>query len=481
MTLLASFHYSVADAQQASRRVHKAMSEPGVIVSLPLMPGQRELSSAASALLLTREEGADTLWLDPQIDSAALRSTLNFCTGMPLVSACNASLALSHARANPDPATLMARQAAAGHNRTLIIELPGLTGGLTLAPTCLVFWHYLTRTRWQPLGPSLISQPVNWRARHLVWYLLLFVISLWLQLGLPAELSRFTPFCLALPIIALAWHYGWQGALIATLMNAIALIASQTWHDHPVDLLLSLLAQSLTGLLLGAGIQRLRELNHSLQSELARNRRLAERLVETEESVRQEVARELHDDIGQTITAIRTQAGIVQRVAPDNSRVIQSGVHIEQLSLGVYDAVRRLLGRLRPRQLDDLSLEQAIRSLMREMELEDAGIVSHLHWRIDETLLSEAQRVTLFRICQEALNNVVKHASASAVILKGWQQDDRLLLVIEDDGCGLPPGSGQQRFGLVGMRERVTALGGSLTLSCTHGTRVSVHLPLRAV
>lgn len=132
MTLLASFHYSVADAQQASRRVHKAMSEPGVIVSLPLMPGQRELSSAASALLLTREEGADTLWLDPQIDSAALRSTLHFCTGMPLVSACNASLALSHARANPEPATLMARQAAAGHNRTLIIELPGLNGGLTL-------------------------------------------------------------------------------------------------------------------------------------------------------------------------------------------------------------------------------------------------------------------------------------------------------------------------------------------------------------
>ncbi|TMV35612.1 two-component system sensor histidine kinase UhpB, partial [Salmonella enterica subsp. enterica serovar Kentucky] len=102
-----------------------------------------------------------------------------------------------------------------------------------------------------------------------------------------------------------------QGALIATLMNAIALIASQTWHDHPVDLLLSLLAQSLTGLLLGAGIQRLRELNQSLQKELARNHRLAERLLETEESVRRDVARELHDDIGQTITAIRTQAGIV--------------------------------------------------------------------------------------------------------------------------------------------------------------------------
>lgn len=70
-----------------------------------------------------------------------------------------------------------------------------LTGGLTLAPTCLVIWHYLTSTVWQPLGPALVSQPVNWRARHLIWYLLLFVVSLWLQLGLPAELSRFTPFC----------------------------------------------------------------------------------------------------------------------------------------------------------------------------------------------------------------------------------------------------------------------------------------------
>lgn len=241
----------------------------------------------------------------------------------------------------------------------------------------------------------------------------------------------------------------------------------------------SLLAQSLTGLLLGAGIQRLRELNQSLQSELARNRRLAERLLETEESVRRDVARELHDDIGQTITAIRTQAGIVQRLAPENGGVRQSSQLIEQLSLGVYDSVRRLLGRLRPRQLDDLTLEQAVRSLMREMELEDRGIVSHLDWRIDEPALSESQRVTLFRVCQEGLNNIVKHASASAVTLQGWQQDGRLMLVLEDDGSGLPPGTGQHGFGLIGMRERVTALGGTLTISCTHGTRVCVSLPLR--
>ncbi len=111
------------------------------------------------------------------------------------------------------------------------------------------------------------------------------------------------------------------GALLATLMNTIALLASQAWHDHPLDLLLSLLAQSLTGLLLGAGIQRQRELNQALTRQLAHNRQLTERLLETEESIRKEVARELHDDIGQTITAIRTQAGIMRRLAPDNAGV----------------------------------------------------------------------------------------------------------------------------------------------------------------
>ncbi len=87
--------------------------------------------------------------------------------------------------------------------------------------------------------------------------------------------------------------------------------------------------------------------------------------------------------------------------------------------------------------------------------------------------------MTLFRVCQEGLNNIVKHADASAVTLQGWQQDERLMLVIEDDGSGLPPGSGQQGFGLTGMRERVTALGGTLHISCLHGTRVSVSLPQR--
>ncbi|ATD38522.1 signal transduction histidine-protein kinase/phosphatase UhpB [Aeromonas salmonicida] len=333
-----------------------------------------------------------------------------------------------------------------------------LTGGLTLTSTCMLIWHYLTRATWVPLGPTLVDQPVDWRFRHLVWYLLLFVLSLWLQLGLPDSLVRFTPFCLAIPIMAMAWRYGWQGALLATLMNTVALMAGQAWHEHPLDLLLSLLAQSLTGLLLGAGIQRQRELNQALTRQLAHNRQLTERLLETEESICKEVARELHDDIGQTITAIRTQAGIVRRLAPDNAGVGQSSALIETLSLGIYDAVRGLL---------------------RELELERHGIVTRLEWQLTDEGLSDAQRVTLFRVCQEGLNNVVKHANASSVTIRAHRQAERLLLLLEDDGCGLPEHRSPQGYGLLGIRERVQALGGSLQLSCIHGTQLTVHLPNR--
>ena len=365
----------------------------------------------------------------------------------------------------------------AGENGLTALLLT-LTGGLTLTSTCMLIWHYLTRATWVPLGPALVDQPVDWRFRHLVWYLLLFVLSLWLQLGLPDSLVRFTPFCLAIPIMAMAWRYGWQGALLATLMNTVALMAGQAWHEHPLDLLLSLLAQSLTGLLLGAGIQRQRELNQALTRQLAHNRQLTERLLETEESIRKEVARELHDDIGQTITAIRTQAGIVRRLAPDNPHVGQSSALIETLSLGIYDAVRGLLGRLRPRQLDDMSLEQAVRGLLRELELERRGIVTRLEWGLADEALSDAQRVTLFRVCQEGLNNVVKHANASAVTILARQQADRVLLQLDDDGCGLPEQT-PQGYGLLGIRERVQALGGTLRLSCAQGTQLTVNLPSR--
>ncbi len=194
-------------------------------------------------------------------------------------------------------------------SHSLMVLLVSITGGLMLVPSCYLIWSYLFQKAWIPLTVGLVSRPVELRSRHVVLYASLFMVSIAIQLGLPDEMRRFAPFCLAIPIILLAFRYGWQGALLGTLLNSVALIAARTGGSNLeiTDLLLSLSAQSLTGILLGMGIQRQRELNQQLRHELVRNHSLSRQLVKAEESVRREVARELHDEIGQNITAIRTQ------------------------------------------------------------------------------------------------------------------------------------------------------------------------------
>ena len=133
MTLLASFNHPVADAQRAFRRILKAMSEPGVMVSLPLAQGWGALSPAATAVLLTLVDQESPLWIEPQVDNEILRSNLRFHTGAPLSESRDAPFALSHAASSPRPADFAAGDNLAPEkSTTLIIEVPSLNGGLTL-------------------------------------------------------------------------------------------------------------------------------------------------------------------------------------------------------------------------------------------------------------------------------------------------------------------------------------------------------------
>lgn len=248
---------------------------------------------------------------------------------------------------------------------------------------------------------------------------------------------------------------------------------------HSTDLLLTLSAQSLTGILLGIGIQRQRELNRALHAQLKRNRKLSTQLVEAEEAVRRNVARELHDDIGQNITAIRTQASILKRIEQSDM-----GNHcantIEQLSLNIYDTTRHLLSQLRPKVLDDLPLKDAVIQLTRDLEFDRQGISCEVEWTQSEEPLTDTMRVTIYRLCQEALNNVAKHANASTikVIVK---ISLRCEITVVDDGVGIDRAASGQGYGLKGMQERVNALGGVLSIrsqSGNSGTVISASLPL---
>lgn len=346
----------------------------------------------------------------------------------------------------------------------VMIFLISVTGGLMLVPTCYLLWSFLFNRSWIPLTVALISRPLELRYRDLCLYALLFIANILLQINLPDELSRFAPFCLAIPIIVFAFRHGWQGALLGTLLNSVALIAARSGVSNMeiTDLLLSLLAQSLTGILLGVGIQRQRDLNRKLTSELGRNQVLSRQLIKTEESVRRDIARELHDEIGQNITAIRMQASILKRI--ETMPVTQQYAStIEQLSLNIYDTTKGLLSRLRPKTLDDLGLAKAVEQVVCDLKLEDKGIDVAMAWGHHQHRLCDTTSVTLYRICQEALNNIAKYSQATEVIIE-LNIGHEIQLQIEDNGIGFKAEDTFKGFGLRGIRERVEVLGGQCSI-----------------
>ncbi|MDC9588667.1 signal transduction histidine-protein kinase/phosphatase UhpB [Xenorhabdus sp. XENO-10] len=380
--------------------------------------------------------------------------------------------------------------AISNHNSALSIAfLVSLTGGVMLVPLCYLVWHYLFQNIWLPLTANLVSHQIQFHLKHVVLYILLFVLNIFLQVNLPNELRYFAPFCLVIPIILLAFRYGWQGAVVGTLLNSIALIAARSGVSNMeiTDLLLSLLVQTVTGIMLGVAVQRQRDLNAQLKRQLHCNHSLSRQLVKAEESVRREIARELHDEIGQNITAIRTQANIIQRVevAPISANCAKT---IESLSLNIYDTTKGLLSRLRPKILDDLGLKEAIEQLLRDMKFESHGISVEIHWTTDSVMaieqLSDTTKITLYRLCQEALNNAMKYSQADRIELH-FSVKDMIHLLIQDNGIGCKAEDHMKGFGLRGMRERVQALGGKFSIhgekrqgdSTSSGTDLSIILP----
>lgn len=364
--------------------------------------------------------------------------------------------------------------------------LTAFTGMLLVMPACLLIDEYLFKRHWIPLTAGLVHKPITLRAKHIFSYICLFLLNIFIQVYTPEEFHRFALFFLAIPIIVLAYSYGWQGALLGTLLNSIALIASigNFSSGELTDLFLSISAQTLTGIFLGLAIQRQRDLNQSLTLELNRNRDLTRKLINTEESIRQAISRELHDEIGQNITAIRTQASIMKRLDP-SPKIEQVSSTIEQLSLNIYDTTKGLLNRIRPKMLDDVDLQQAIQNLFLEQDLQSHGISAALFWENKADMpLDHIQEITLYRLCQEGLNNIVKYARASRVEIF-VSINKAIRLRIEDNGDGFDPQRVKYGFGLKGMRERVDILCGTFQLishqrtqaGAPHGTVINITLP----
>ncbi len=214
---------------------------------------------------------------------------------------------------------------------------------------------------------------------------------------------------------------------------------------------------------------------------LAHNQELARQLIAVQENERRALARELHDEMAQHCTAIRLEAAFIERcreIDPAIAAARRAGAGAQQLQQGV----RRLLKQLRPAELDELGLAAALQALC-----DSSGRRGGLSCRFSaEGLaarsLGEALDTAVYRIAQEALANVLRHAGAAWASVRLRVGGRVVELTIEDGGHGFDPQATGHGLGLLGARERAAALGGRLQVhsAAGAGTRLCLQLPLAA-
>ena len=158
------------------------------------------------------------------------------------------------------------------------------------------------------------------------------------------------------------------------------------------------------------------------------------------------------------------------------SQTLEAANQINDLARRIHHSTRQLLRQLRPPALDELSFKDALHHLVNEFAFAERGIRCRFDYQLENTPENETVRFTLYRLLQELLNNVCKHADASDVSITLRQREHCLFLDVADNGVGILPEK-IPGFGIQGMRERVSALGGELTLESSNGTRVIVNLP----
>ncbi|MGH3020624.1 MAG: GAF domain-containing protein [Gaiellaceae bacterium] len=204
------------------------------------------------------------------------------------------------------------------------------------------------------------------------------------------------------------------------------------------------------------------------------------RVVEAQELERARLARELHDEPGQALTSILLGLKPLEQTALSDETVA-AVASVRELVVSTLQDVRRLAVELRPSALDDFGLVSAVERLA-ETFREQTGMQVDLETQLGEERLPGAVETALYRIVQEALTNIVKHAEASRVSILLTRKDGSALAVVEDDGLGFDPGAARDEgLGLVGMRERVALVGGRLRIESAMGAGATLvaEVPLR--
>jgi signal transduction histidine kinase len=226
---------------------------------------------------------------------------------------------------------------------------------------------------------------------------------------------------------------------------------------------------------------------HALRKSREELRRLSGLLVSIQEDERRRIALDLHDGLGQSISLIKLSIENAARLLAEGATA-EAGQSLQRLIPRIEEAladVRRVATELRPLILDDLGILPTLSWFFREFEAVAGGIVVEKIFNVAEHDVPVPLHITLYRILQEAIHNIVKHAAADRVRVRLERINDALHLVIEDNGRGFDPGSvkwveGQTRgLGLLSMKERASLSGGTFYLNSTpgKGTFIEVSWP----
>jgi two-component system sensor histidine kinase UhpB len=219
---------------------------------------------------------------------------------------------------------------------------------------------------------------------------------------------------------------------------------------------------------------------------LAVNRELVQRHIRAEEDERKHLARELHDELGQYLNAIKLDAVAIRDGAPDAAVASSSAGAIIQSVDHVHAAVSGMIRRLRPVGLDELGLAAAVESLVDQWRARLPGVQFSLAFGGALDGLGEQVNLALYRLIQEGLTNCSRHAGAGRleISLRRGQSaaGDEVMLSVQDDGRGADLAAKTSGFGLSGMRERVEMLGGRFLVESESGAglRFEAHLPVAA-
>ncbi len=225
-----------------------------------------------------------------------------------------------------------------------------------------------------------------------------------------------------------------------------------------------------------------------LQNSKDQLRELAANLQNIREEERTAVAREIHDELGQVLTYLKINLTLLGKSLTSNNEEALKDDYQSEIK-GMTDIIdkavkriRKLITELRPEVLDNLGLIPAFEWLLQEFT-EKTGIKCKIEKNIDEVQTDKQIEIALFRIFQEALTNIVKHAQASEVQVKFNRIDSKLILEIADNGTGmdLSKSGDKKTFGLIGIRERAIILGGNFNIlsEMGSGTKLSIEIPLK--